>query len=168
MEAHKTIMMSNGKGILVDAEDYDSLSSFNWSLSRSGEKCYAHRRRQAGECFTTATVKMHRLLLGLVGIENKHIQVDHINGNGLDNRKNNLRPCNAAENQANTCGRNKNGFKGVSEEKNRAFNRWRARIRKDSKLVDLGNYPTKELAAAAYDGAAKALYGSFARGNFII
>lgn len=169
MNDAKKIPVGRNHIALVDGDDFELLNSFHWSLSVvAGRKLYAHRRCLSSEDFDTKTVKMHRFILGLVGTQFKAIQVDHINGNGLDNRRCNLRACNASENLINMLPiRNKHGFRGISEDTHRRFNRWRARISKNNELVDLGHYPTPELAAAAYDGAARALFGEFARGNFL-
>ena len=88
--------------------------------------------------------------------------VDHIDGDGLNNRRANLRNCTHAQNMANTAvtRRNKLGLKGAFASKSgKAF---RAVIRVSGQRMHLGYYATPEEAAAAYRGAAKVIYGEFA------
>jgi hypothetical protein len=90
--------------------------------------------------------------------------VDHINGNGLDNRDENLRLATNSQNQMNS--RKRSGtssrYKGVSLQRKR----WRAQIKLDGKLIYLGMFDTEEQAAMAYDYAAIELFGEFSRINF--
>lgn len=92
-------------------------------------------------------------------------KIDHINGDGLDNRIENLRECTHQQNLANT-GKSKrvdvsSKYKGVSLR--RQTGRWRARITVDGRERAIGNYDTEEAAAAAYADAARKLHGEFAR-----
>jgi AP2 domain len=93
--------------------------------------------------------------------------VDHINGDGLDNRRANLRPADNRRNQQNSRrpAANTSGFKGVFWEAGRC-NRWRAQIRVDGRKVHLGLFDDPTEAAKAYDSAAANHYGEFARLNF--
>ncbi|KQR22910.1 AP2 domain-containing protein [Deinococcus sp. Leaf326] len=127
-----------------------------WSRLQQSHTCYVHRTISE----KSKTEYLHRVLFP--DAEN----VDHINGDGLDNRRSNLRPCTFAENQRN-CKRyrnNQSGYKGVRLV--RQQNKWEARICKDKKLRSLGLFPTVEDAAHAYDRAARVLHGEFARLNF--
>lgn len=78
--AHKQITISNGLIALVDEDDYDKVSKFNWHYSSYK---YAHTSNTRKHKIT-----MHHLIMGK---PEKGYDVDHINGNGLDNRKSNLR-----------------------------------------------------------------------------
>lgn len=91
------------------------------------------------------------------------MHVDHINGDGLDNTRNNLRAVTPAENLRNQRLRkdNTSGFKGVS----RHEGRWRARVRVDGKYTHVGLFDSAEDAARAYDEAARNMHGIFARTN---
>lgn len=97
----------------------------------------------------------------------KGTQVDHRNGNGLDNRKWNLRICSHAQNNMNR-GKQKNnmsGYKGVSWHE--LGKQWMAHIKIHGEETYLGLYPTKEETALAYNKGAKVYYGEFAKLNII-
>ena len=89
------------------------------------------------------------------------VSVDHRNGDGLDNRRSNLRPCSHSQNMCSQKKNitNKSGFKGVNFCKQQK--RWRADITSQGKRYNLGRYDTKEEAKKAYDKKAKKLFGSF-------
>lgn len=103
---------------------------------------------------------MHRLILNAPD----HVRVDHRNGDGLDNRRDNLRYATTSQNCGNQrVGRNNtSGYKGVTP---RPSGKWRARIMYQRQCQHLGEYETKEDAARAYNEAALRLFGPFARLN---
>jgi hypothetical protein len=92
------------------------------------------------------------------------MQVDHIDGNGLNCQDENLRVCSRSENARNTTKtkRNTTGFKGVTKESGKFY----ANIGVDGKLIHLGHFDSAEEAARIYDEAAKRLHGPFAKLNF--
>lgn len=102
---------------------------------------------------------MHRLILDVP----KGAEVDHINGNGLDNRRRNLRICTRSENQWNRrlAPNNTSGFKGVY----RFQGKWRAQIQSFGKKIHIGLYETRIEAARAYDEVAIKCHGDFAATN---
>jgi len=106
---------------------------------------------------------MHRLILNVP----ENMQVDHINGNGLDNRKNNLRVCTSIENMRNMPLRKDtiSGFKGVFWDSQ--SNKWQAQIYAKKRRFFLGRYLIKTDAALAYNKAALKYHGEFARINQI-
>lgn len=120
------------------------------------------------------TVLLHRYLMGVAF--NNLKEVDHINGNTLDNRSCNLRVCNRDENAKNRLtGKNsETGYKGVYtikgrlkyKEKNKDIKIYAARIQSDKEKIYLGQYSTPEEAAYVYDQVAMQLHGEFARTNF--
>lgn len=138
---------------------------FAMASAKDAERISAHRWR-ANSCGYAMTVidgkrvSMHRFLLEAPPGH----EVDHRNGNRLDNRRENLRVCSRSENQCNrgkTRG-NTSGFKGVGKK----GNRWRASIKARKRRHGLGYFATPEDAARAYDQAAIQLHGEFARLNF--
>jgi hypothetical protein len=95
------------------------------------------------------------------------MEVDHVNGDGLDNRRSNLRVCTHAENARNQSSRTRmstSRFRGVVWAKDRR--KWRAMIGDNGRTVHLGNFTDEIEAAQAYDRAAREMYGAFARLNF--
>jgi hypothetical protein len=137
------IKLTKNKFAIVDEDDFKNLSAYKWYCHTSGSKTYA-RARINGEL-----VYMHRLLL------NCHEEIDHKNGNGLDNRKNNLRPCNRSENNINRI-----NTKGYYFEK--TTSKYRAMIWFNGKKIDLGRHEKEDEARSAYVEKAKELYGEFA------
>jgi hypothetical protein len=152
----KTIPLTQGKVALVDDADFEFLSQFKWHLKRPSKKArvlYAVAH-QPNTTRNSTKLRMHRLLLP--GAK----EVDHINGDGLDNRRQNLRAATKPQNMSNMQKHrdNESGFKGVS----RHQKRWCARIRNEF----IGVFQSPLEAAKAYDAAALALFGEFARLNF--
>lgn len=154
----KLIPLTQGKFAIVDALDFDQLSQWKW-YARKHHRCwYAERYTGGGRKFK-ARMSMHEAVIGIKG-------ADHINGDGLDNRRSNLRPSTTSQNLCNR-GKNKNnqsGFKGVWFRKD--TKKWAADITIHRKHIHLGSFLTAEKAALAYDSAALKYHGEFARTNF--
>ena len=146
------IPLSKGKWAIVDEEDYTTLNKHNWHITASG---YAVRRIQG------QNYGMHRQILGL----KKGEYCDHVNGDKLDNRKENLRKATPSQNMMNRkVGKNsKSGYKGVIWRPTRS--KWQAYIRLNKKNTYLGLYKDKKEAARAYNQAASDIYGQYARLN---
>lgn len=160
----KEIITSNGETCLVDDEDYDRLCRYGWYCNYNHGGKYAMRTLHHNKIFTK--ISMHRDVLGLYpgdpGV------VDHINHNGLDNRKENLRIGTTETNLMNRKRKpSKSGFVGVfrMEDKNRN-KRYMAYITLNRKRRLLGYFHTVEEAIKARDEAAKLLHGEYADLNF--
>lgn len=149
----KKIKLSRGKFALVDNEDYAFLNQWKWFWLNPG---YAARTIRTGKSFHK--VLMHRVLL----TRTKGQEVDHKNGNGIDNRKRNLRICTKIQNHWNRgkSKRNTSGYKGVHW--HRASKKWSANITANHKKHFLGYFTSKKKAAMVYAVAAKKLHKEFA------
>jgi len=157
----KEIPLTRGMVAIVDDCDYTELAKHRWYAWKGGNAIYA-RRQFAGENRTQRTIYMHRVILGA-----KPGQIcDHVDGNALDNRRQNLRFCTALQNRCNQKHR-QNGtsrFKGVSWHK--CVGKWRADIGVNGRHLSLGHFEEEEDAARAYDRAAAIYQGEFVRLNF--
>ena len=145
----------------VDDEDYDELIKSNWQYNNRDGNVYAQRHETVNGKRTT--IRMHRQIMKLT---NPKIFIDHIDHDGLNNQKSNLRTCTNQQNARNTSSRPNSSSKylGVIWEKRR--NHWVARINPNKKLIYLGSFNNEEDAARAYDKKAFELFGEFANLNF--
>ena len=144
---HAWTALTQGYITLVSPEDAHIIQERKWTTfigkkgglyARTGERRF-----------------LHQVILGTKG-------ADHINRNGTDNRRNNLRPATLQQNAANRKNRRPQGFRGVRK----LSTRWGARITVESKNVWLGTADTREEAARIYDAAALKYFGEFASLNF--
>lgn len=155
----RRIYLSDGTWALVDEADAKRVAQFDWEMSRSARTTYA---RTSSKRLGSNWRLMHRLVLDARPGE----IVDHINGNGLDNRRANLRLVTAAQNARNQfvqAGPKTSRFKGVSWDAVAA--RWAARITVDGFAIDLGRFDVEEEAARAYDAASLERHGEHGRTN---
>lgn len=150
----------SGHVVIMDAEDLHFLDGWTLSVMNMG---YA-------EVLGSITEKpryrmlLHRLILNAP----RDKEVDHINGDSLDNRKVNLRICTHAENLRNVktrCGKKGSVYKGVRVDNTCVHRRWRAQATFNGKLIHIGHFATEEIAAEAYNRKAEELFGDFARVN---
>ncbi|HUS72318.1 MAG TPA: AP2 domain-containing protein [Sedimentisphaerales bacterium] len=158
----KFIPLTQNKYAIVDDADYEWLNHYKWYASYQRGRWYARRNIFDYEKQKTTTISMHQMLL-VVSIGN---EVDHKDGNGLNNQRNNLRIATRADNQHNqrTQQRIKTSqYKGVHLDKQ--YNLWRAHIKYNGKVIHIGRYKAEKQAAMAYDVKAKELFGSFAKIN---
>lgn len=165
MEELTQIPLNDEFMVLVDDADYERIAAHKWRILRSGNASYARRTETVGTVNgrrIRREIYMHREVMGAPPEK----QVDHIDGNGLNNKRSNLR---LATEQQNKCNRplqrnNTSGFKGVHLEARTG--RWGARIKHRGSVRRLGVFDDPEDAARAYDEAARRLHGKFARLNF--
>ena len=155
----KKISLTQNKFTVVDDEDYEYLNQWKWCSKDYISTFYAGRKQDSH-----TTILMHRVIMDCPS--NKY--VDHIDGDGLNNQKSNLRVCSNSENGRNRGkqSNNKSGYKGVSIH-NRG-NKFRAQIKAEGKLIHLGVFETAEDAAKVYDQKALELHGEFSVLNFPI
>jgi hypothetical protein len=152
----RLIPLSQGQFAVVDDEDYEWLSQWKWTAQKTGHGFYAMRHEKG------ALILMHRL----VNRTPEGLGTDHIDGDGLNNRRANLRTATQLQNMMNRHGKRggSSRFKGVwADMSPRNSKVWRSAIRIDGKLKYLGRFHTEEDAGAAYAAAANAYFGEFAR-----
>lgn len=159
----REIPLSRGLVALVDDEDYDRVTAVGkWYANPCARTFYARKNFYLGggrHAPRYASLRMHTLISGW-GL------VDHINNDGLDNRRANLRPATEQQNSKNRQRRSTNtsGYKGAALVKGRGV--WRAEIGVGAQRRYLGRFHDPISAALAYDAAARELYGEFAHLNF--
>lgn len=151
-----TLLLNNGMQVMVSESDYHSVSQHSWYWN--GRYVRADIKKDD----TTAKVYLHTFIM----CPDKGQVVDHINGNSLDNRRENLRVCTQSQNLANSRKRKNCSslYKGVSwNKKNR---KWVAYINADKSRVPLGYFRSEQEAARAYDAKALEVFGEYAKLNF--
>ncbi len=151
------IALTCGTYAIIDTDILSTLNLYRWFLVACKTGTRYARRYENGQ-----TIYMHREIMNApAGME-----IDHINGNGLDNRSENLRVCTKAQNQQNSKKRKGKSsvFKGVSWEMDRR--KWRATIVVNKQRICIGRFISEIEAAKAYDVEALCYFGEFARINF--
>jgi hypothetical protein len=150
------IPLTQGKFAIIDTNDYKRLSKHKWCAFKSHNNFYAMRRKN------NKGIMMHRFIMNAP----KGMDVDHIDGNGLNNRKSNLRICTHAQNIHNSRPiRNRSSrYKGVALSQRDKVGR--AYIQHNYRTLNLGGFDDEKEAAHAYDLKAAELFGEFAYLNF--
>lgn len=161
----REITLTRGLVTLVDANTFDVFSGLRWyAHTPGGNRFYAARRQYiGGDRRRGLLIYLHRAIMS----PSEGLQVDHINGNTLDNRRANLRVCTQSENLRNSgkmSGARTSRYKGVSYDI--GAKSWRAFIRAGGRVRALGCFRTEIDAAKAYDLAALSEFGQYARLNF--
>jgi hypothetical protein len=159
----KELKLTQGKVALVDDCLFDELNKYKWHLIKGRHTYYASSFIKIDDNFVQ--ISMHRFIMGVI---NSKIQVDHLDHNGLNNQKSNLRLCTRSQNSMNIKKRSNCSsiYKGVCWDKRR--NMWQANGSVNKKQIHIGYYNTEMEAALAYDKFALKTYGEFALINFQI
>lgn len=157
------IPLTRGFVALVSPEDAEWIKQFKWCARPQGNLCYACRKKPG----TVGThLHMHREIMK----PPPDMEIDHIDHNGLNNTRGNLRICTRAQNAANMRPPRKepppSGYRGVYSVPRNPKKPWMSAIKKQQKLHHLGYFETTEEAARAYDAAALEHFGEFAVLNF--
>jgi len=160
-DGYRRIELSQGYWAKVDVSDYEKLRRYRWRVRKGRNTWYAERSIKKEATGKYSRVLMHR---DLVRVGEGYV-IDHKNGDGLDNRRVNLRIATVSENAANSRLRRNNtsGYKGVWWDKGKR--KYRAGLWAGEKRYHLGYYDSKEDAARAYDAAAKKHFGEYASLN---
>lgn len=149
------LQLNRGFSTVFDDEDWPLLRDYEWYVQERGKQVYVRARDIFGD-----TVYMHRIVLGIHG----ELEVDHIDGDTLNNRRVNLRVATVSQNRMNRKkfeGNYSSPYKGVSFKRGR----WRAQITVDKKVMHIGTFDSEIDAARAYNDKAIQLHGEFAKLN---
>lgn len=154
----QTVLLTKNQMVLIDDDDFEKIKYYSWYASYNTKL----RGYYAMTQIKNKTIYMHRLIMGFPD----NLDIDHINKNTLDNRKENLRICTRSQNQCNRpkASHNKSGYKGVWYDKPRQ--KWHAEIQFNNKKKHLGRFETAEEAALYRDAVALQLHGEFVHLNF--
>jgi hypothetical protein len=153
------IALSRGFVALVDSDDLPLVCQYQWHVACRKS---THSTRHYAEATPRYrhNILMHRLIMGA----QRGDEIDHVNGNPLDNRRCNLRFCTRSQNNANQRKtRGSSRFKGVCFDKQTG--KWRAQISYHGKRIKVGRFVTEEAAALAYQSIARELFPEFGTRN---
>lgn len=139
-----------GKAFYFDIEDYDIIKDYYWNISKGYVVSETNNNGKP--------VRMHRLIMGCI---DKKLDVDHINHNTVDNRKENLRIVTRSQNQMNMSGRSNNtsGVTGVTF--NKSANKWAVSIQKDRQRIHIGVFDCFDEAVKARKEAEIKYFGDY-------
>lgn len=155
------ILLTQGKVTIVDEGDYTYLNQWKWYALRVEKLCYAVRSIKRGK--KCGVMLLHRQLLNVP----KGKEIDHKDGDGLNNCRSNLRICNHQQNHFNLRNRINTSsiYKGVYWDKDK--HRWRVTLVVGGEKKRLGRFKDERQAALAYNQAAATYFGEYARLNIL-
>lgn len=150
--------------VLIDTEDIEVLSKYRWNVKAGPHSLYYVHTSLGSRNTGKWSMTMHRLLMGH---PDRGLVVDHIDGNCMNNKKSNLRVTSYANNRRNSAKQvnTKCRYRGVYE-RNDYKGKYRAQLRFEGKIYNLGTFTDMILAAKTYDEFARKCYGEFAVTNF--
>lgn len=156
---YREIPLTQGQVAVVDLSDFEAMSQYKWQARKSKHSHVWYAIRSVGSKPNQKTLQMHRIIMDLPSTNG--LFVDHINGDGLDNRRINLRVATHSQNHMNERLRkdNTSGFKGVSKQ----GNLWQVNMASNGRMVYVGLYKSLEEACEARRLAEIEMYGEFAR-----
>lgn len=158
------IQLTQGKFAIIDEEDWERVNQYKWYAKRGTQTWYAARTESKRvNKIRDKTIRLHQFLMNCP----RDKEVDHINGDGLDCRKKNMRICTRLENGKNQRMPKNNtiGYKGIGNEGNK-YIPWVAQIFANGRLYKSRGFKTIKEAAIEYDRLALKYHGEFARLNF--
>lgn len=160
---NRLIPLTNNQYAMIDEEDFEKVNRISWHV-RKGPKPYARGSIWNKKLKKNRLVYMHRYILDVLDTED---EIDHIDGNGLNNQRSNLRFCTKSQNNHNVPKKpnSLSKYKGVTYQKDRK--KWAAMITVNYKSIFLGRFRTESDAAHAYNLAAIKYFGKSARLNEI-
>jgi len=161
--AFRLIRMEQPRYAKVDPADYERLRKYEWFTKKGKNSFYALRHTSGGKRQKEGVIYLHQEIIKVP----KGMMVDHINHDGMDNRRSNIRAATRAQNMRNRgkrSGSRSSKYKGVSWKKQ--TRKWQATITFERKRIYLGCYHSEIEAAKAYDRAAMKYHGEFASLNF--
>jgi hypothetical protein len=157
----RKIYIGEGEFTIVDQQIYYQLGHLKWSVCGNDKNVYAARLIKKTAC-GLRSIYLHREIMN----PPKGILVDHRNGNGLDNRRANLRLATRSQNSANKRKRKNTSSRFIGVNFNKTAARWYVFVKKNEKRYWVGSFVNEIDAGRAYDEAAKKYHGEFARLNF--
>lgn len=158
----KEIILTKNKVTFVDDEDFEWLSQWSWQAHFSRGKWYVTRSKRTSTT-SNIQVSMHREIMRARADE----EVDHQDGDGLNNQKYNLRLCMHVQNSKNISkSRNQKSSKYLGVSWNERRQSWVSYIGHNYKMINLGRFKSEEDAAKAHDLAALKYHGEYANLNF--
>ena len=158
VEGARWVALTKGKFALVDEDDFERVSEHSWCADQGKSTWYAktYKRDENGR----HKLSLHRFIMN---VTDSKCEIDHIDQNGLNCRKSNLRVVDNSRNRMNTLAKSHNGYKGVTKVSSGKF---AAKIVAGSICTYLGRFNTAEEAARAYDAEARKVHGEHGRYNF--